>query len=59
MSSIRNIPGEKLAVLATSTAIAISEEFDIEDVNILASFFSAIGDTLGIIAAQEQAARSE
>lgn len=55
MSQIKNIPGEKLAFLAMTTAITISKEFDNEDINILSSFFSSIGDTLGILASQRQA----
>lgn len=59
MSQIKNIPGEKLTYLAATTAIAISKEFDNDDINILASFFSAIGDNLGIIASQREAAKAK
>jgi len=55
MSSFKCIPGEQLAYIASTTAIALSEQFDNDDINILSSFFSAIGDNLGIIAAQRQA----
>lgn len=37
--------------LASSLAILIGNEFDVEEINILAAFFSALGDNLGIIGA--------
>lgn len=58
MSRIKFIPGEKLAYIASTTAIAISHEFDLEDLNILSSFFSAIGDSIGIIASQKEAIKT-
>lgn len=39
--------------LASSLAILISEEFDDKEIDILASFFSALGDNLGIISASK------
>ena len=58
MSRIKYIPGEKLAYIATTTAIAISNEFDLEDLNILSNIFNAIGDNIGIIAAQKEAIKT-
>jgi hypothetical protein len=55
MSLLKNISGAKLTYLAATAAIAISNEFDNEDINILSSLISAIGDNLGIIAAQQEA----
>jgi cytoskeletal protein RodZ len=55
MSQLKNISGAKLTYLAATAAIAISNEFDNEDINILSSLISAIGDNLGIIAAQQEA----
>jgi len=52
---MKNISGAKLTYIAATAAIAISKEFDNADTNILSSFFSSIGDNLGIIAAQQDA----
>ncbi len=59
MSRLKCIPGEKLALLATTFAVALAEEFDLDDINILSGFFSAIGDNLAIIAAQRSACQSD
>lgn len=37
--------------LAGSLAILISQEFETDDLNVLAAFFSALGDNIAIIAA--------
>lgn len=58
MSKIKFISGYQLAYIATTSAIAISREFDLEDINILSSIFCAIGDTLAIIASQQVAIQS-
>lgn len=55
MSRIKCICGEQLGYLATTIAITLAKEFDRDDINILSSFFNAIGDNLGIIAAQRAA----
>ncbi|WP_101698569.1 hypothetical protein [Clostridium minihomine] len=55
MPHLKDIPGETLAYLATTTAIAISQDFDLDDLAILSSFFGAIGSNLSIIAAQRGA----
>lgn len=47
--------GSELVVLASSLAISISEKADNSQLNILGSFFSALGDNLSVIAAQRQA----
>lgn len=40
----------ELVALASTISIAISKEFSQEELNILAGFFSAIGDNLAILA---------
>jgi hypothetical protein len=55
MLQIKFVSGDKLTYLASTVAIAISKEFDNSDINILSSFFSAIGDNLGIIASRNEA----
>jgi pyrroline-5-carboxylate reductase len=55
---LKCIPGEQLAYIASTTAIAISKQFDNDDLNILSSFFNAIGDSIGIIAARNAACES-
>ncbi|WRS28730.1 DUF6774 domain-containing protein [Oscillospiraceae bacterium MB08-C2-2] len=55
MSQLKCVSGERLAYLATTFAVAIAQDLDMDDVNILSSFFSAIGDSLGIIASQRSA----
>lgn len=55
MSQLKCLSGDKLAYLAATAAVSLSQEFDLEDVNILSSFFNAVGDSLGIIAAQKEA----
>lgn len=59
MSQLKCISGEQLAYLATSAAVGIAQQFDSDDINILSSFFSIIGDTLGVIAAQQAACSSD
>ena len=46
-----NNSGFNLVALASSLAILISEEFETNDLNVLAAFFSAVGDNIAIIAA--------
>ena len=46
-----NNSGFNLVLLASSLAILISEEFDTDELNILAAFFSALGDNIALIAA--------
>ncbi len=58
MSQFKCISGERLAFIASTIAIALSKEFDLDDINILSGFFSAIGDNLAIIAAQRSACTS-
>lgn len=43
--------GYNLIALASSLAILIGEQFDTDDLNVLAAFFSALGDNIAIIAA--------
>ena len=46
-----NCSGFNLVALASSLAILISQEFETDELNILAAFFSALGDNIAIIAA--------
>ena len=48
-----NCSGYDFVGLATSVAIYISKQVDPDNLDILASFFSALGDNLGIIAASK------
>lgn len=43
--------GYNLIALASSLAILIGEQFDTDDLNVLAAFFSALGDNIAVIAA--------
>ena len=45
--------GYNFIALAGSLAIFISKEFETDDLNVLAAFFSALGDNLAIIAASK------
>ncbi len=58
MAGIKNIPGGELVYAAATFAVAIAQEFDLDDINILSGFFSAVGDGLAVIAAQRSAAES-
>lgn len=46
-----NCSGHNLIGLSSSLAILISNQFDTDELNILAAFFSSLGDNLAIIAA--------
>ena len=48
-----NCSGCDFVGLAASDAIFISKQVDPDNLDILASFFSALGDNLGIIAASK------
>ena len=52
--SSNNCSGYSLIGLAASLAIFISENVDPDNIDVLASFFSAVGDNLGIIAASQK-----
>lgn len=58
MSQIKYIDGHSLSYLAVTIANALSEQFDLDDLNILSNIFNAIGDSIGIIASQQQALQS-
>ena len=49
-----NCSGCSLVGLAASLAIFISENVDPDNLDVLASFFSAVGDNLGILAASKK-----
>ena len=46
-----NCSGANLIGLSSSLALIIGEQFDTDDLNILAAFFTALGDNLALIAA--------
>ena len=48
-----NCSGYDFVCLAASVAIFISKQVDPDNLDILASFFSALGDNLGIISASK------
>ena len=47
---ISEFSGPELVFLASSLSIAISNEFNKDDVLILAAFFTALGDNLALLA---------
>ncbi|MBE6905642.1 hypothetical protein [Marasmitruncus massiliensis] len=59
MSQLKCLSGEKIAYLAATAAVAISEGLDTDDLNILCNFFNAVGDSLGIIASQQAACAAD
>lgn len=52
MSCLSNKSSCELIYLASSFAIALSQGLDCDEVNILATFLTAVGDNLAIIAGQ-------
>ena len=48
-----NCSGSNLIVLASSLAIIISNEFGPDNLDVLAAFFSALGDNLALISASK------
>lgn len=46
-----NCSGAGLIALSGSLAILISEQFETDDLNVLAAFFTSLGDNIAIIAA--------
>lgn len=48
-----NFPGSNLISLASSLAIFLSKDLSADDIAIWASFFSALGDNMGIISASK------
>lgn len=44
-----NCSGYNLVGLASSLAILIGEQFDTDDLDVLAAFFSALGDNIAVI----------
>lgn len=51
--NLNKISGYDLIALASSLSIFIGEQLSSNDLAILASFFSALGDNLGIISASK------
>ena len=49
-NSSNNCSGCGLVGLASSLAIIISNDFDTDELNILAAFFTALGDNLALLA---------
>lgn len=52
MSCLSDKSGCELVYLASSFSLAISQGLDCDDINLLAAFFSAVGDNLAIIGSQ-------
>lgn len=52
VSCLSDKSGFELIYLASSFAIAISQGLDCDDINLMAAFFSAVGDNLAIIGTQ-------
>lgn len=52
MSCLSDKSGCELVYLASSFAVAISQGLNCDDINLLAAFFSAVGDNLAIIGTQ-------
>lgn len=48
-----NCSGCNFIAIASSLAILIGNEFETDDLNLLAAFFSALGDNIAIIAASK------
>lgn len=46
--------GDELVLLAAAAAISISKKLSLDELNILSSFFNALGDNLGILAAKQE-----
>lgn len=55
MYSFRSISSIELVVLAAVIAISFSDEFTLEELNVLGNFIIAVGSILQLIAAQEVA----
>ncbi len=53
MSNFNCIPGDELAYLASTAAVALSKQFDNEDLFVISRFLSAVGSTLSMIVAQK------
>lgn len=53
---LQKVPGEKLVGAAAVIAVSLSERLELEEINILANLFNAVGDNLAVIAAQREAA---
>lgn len=54
MGLFRNICPEELLVLSTISSIIIAGDLDSDDLNVLGAFFSTVGDSLSLIAAQRE-----
>ena len=48
-----NCSGANLIALVSSLAIIIVEQFDAEELSILAAFFTALGDNMALLAASK------
>lgn len=54
MGLFSNICAEELLVLATISTLIISNDLDANDLNVLGTFFSTVGDSLQLLAAQKE-----
>ena len=53
-SNCKNCSGYNLVGLAASLAVVISEQFDADDLAILAAFVTALGDNLALLASTKE-----
>lgn len=52
-SFFKTLSGCELVALAALVAVSISQNLDIDDINVLGNFFSALGANLSTIASSE------
>ncbi len=56
MSGFKCVPGDQLALTASALAVSIAQQTeDSGELALLAAFFTLVGDSLALIAAQRQA----
>mgnify|MGYP004518229179 CR=1 FL=1 len=53
-SKCNNCSGYNLVGLAASLAVIISEQFDADDLDVLAAFVTALGDNLALLASTKE-----
>jgi len=53
MSWLCTVDADQLPFIAATTAVLLSKQFEIDDLNVLACLLTAIGDNLAVIAARQ------
>ena len=53
-SKCNNCSGYNLVGLAASLAVIISEQFDADDLDVLAAFVTSLGDNLALLASTKE-----